>query len=76
MPPMTVDPNVALGILTTVAVVTVFIMERIARSNSLARDAISRIDTHEKVCAERQRRIEEHLKSINSKLDRRRTARD
>lgn len=76
MGPLAVDPNVALAILTTVAVVTVFIMERIARSNSLARDAINRIDSHERVCAERQKRIEEHLVSIDAKIDRRRGPRD
>lgn len=74
---MNLEPSVALAILTTVAVVTVAIMERIARSNTLAREAINRIDTHEQVCAERQKRIEEHLESIDSKLgERRRHPRD
>lgn len=65
---MTIEPNFALAILTAVALVTIWVMDRIARSNSLAREAISRIDTHERVCTERQRRIEEHLEAISHQV--------
>lgn len=66
---VTLDPNVALGVLTAFVIATVFIMERIARSNGRASDALGRIDAHEKVCTERQKRIEDHLRAIDSKME-------
>lgn len=59
---MTIDPNLALGILVGVIGVVVWVLDRMKKTDERVTRQEARIERHESICAERQSAIWKELR--------------